>query len=172
MHRAVFLAALASFVPLAAHADPSGLPPSAPTAPPAPVYRPPPMAKVSSVDDIAGDWTVTTTIRFTSCKALAPAPAPSSRTEELWTVDHNAGAITIRTDSAQEYTGTAAAARFGSYRHQLGGKPRATEEVMQLNQFLKDRFYGTLLRAQTVPRKGLREVCVTQIDISGKRATP
>jgi hypothetical protein len=163
MQRAVLFTALAVLAPLTAHADT--------TAPARPPPRPP-MPKVTSVDDLVGDWTVTSMIRLTSCNLATPVPGPSSRREELWTIEHQAGTIEVRTDFAQEYTGPAAAPKLGSYRHQLGGRPRATEEVLQLSHYVKDRFFGTILRAQSVSKKGVREVCVTQIDISGKRATP
>lgn len=169
MHRAALLVAITVLAPLAAHADSSVAPPPPPSPP---IHRPPPPPRAGSIDDLVGDWSVTTTIRMSSCSYVVPVPGPSSRTVETWSIDHTAGTLTIRTDAAQEYVGKAAPLQHGSFRHQLLGKPRPTENLLQVNHFLKDRFFGTVLRAEPTAKRGVRDVCVTLIDVSGKRAAP
>jgi hypothetical protein len=136
---------------------PAGKPPL----PPSPYGSSPSrMPRATSPDELVGTWTVKVTTWLSSC-ALKPRP------DETWFIDLTGGAFAITTDTLT-FEGAPAPLTHGSFTHSLKTKQMPSSTVLKLTHSMKDRFHGTIVRAE--PSGGPNDpVCVMQLNISGSR---
>jgi hypothetical protein len=124
--------------------------------PPPPPFTPrAPMPRIASADDIGGTWTVSIRGSLSTC-----GPAPAQR-KETWTITIANGSISLMTEQGRELVAPTAALVHNSIRVDLKDRQQPQSGVLQVNQSLKDHFYGRLLHVE----KG----CAVAFDVMGTR---
>ena len=135
--------------------------PSTPGKPRPPLPPPPP--RPSSAAELAGDWNVRLTTRYSSCSSMAPAAYSE------WTITFDAGALGLKSNDGSELAGAVDSKSTGGwFKATLKPKQRPSGGALQLTMFMKDRINGTLLRTQkgSDPKD---PICVIHQDISASR---
>jgi hypothetical protein len=130
----------------------------------APPPLPPPLPRASSPDDLVGNWTVAITTRISSCPSVV---AGRTGADPMWTIGNADGALTVTTALGTELSGSNVPKAPKILVYTLQPKDRPERGVLQLSQFTKDRFNGTLLRSEPIGPRGAP--CVTMQDIAARR---
>ncbi len=141
-----------------------------PQAPPAPLAPPsprvpaaprPPVVRVTAPEDLGGTWNVSIRGSVTTCAAL---PAKRNAT---WTIAVADGTLSLITDAGRELVAPLPAVVRQSLRVDLQDHKQPQAGVLQVNQSLKDHFYGKLVQ---VERGSRATSCATVFDVMATRA--
>jgi hypothetical protein len=131
-----------------------------------PVIRfppPPPPPRATAATELAGDWNVRLTTRYSSCTTTTP-PAFSE-----WTITYDQGQLDLTSDTGAELAGTFDAGGPSSvFRATLNPKRRPSGTAIHLSMFLKDRLSGWIITSVKTP-KASDPVCVIYQDLQATR---
>jgi hypothetical protein len=125
---------------------------------------PPPPPRVTGVDDFAGTWNVRITTQYSSCPKVAPTGSEQVR----WVTSNTGLDLALHLPSGTRLAGTIDA-KGGFQRSTLRSVLRPSAVALQLSQFSKDSFGGTLIRAEALPGSPRDPVCVIHQNISARR---
>ena len=146
-----------SVSPFVRDGKPAGRPPA-----PGPHWsQTPSMPRATSADELVGTWTVKVTTWLSSC-------ATRQRPDETWDVDLTGGTYTITTSDMLTFEGTPAPLTHGMFTHSLKTRQLPSSTVLKLSHSLKDRFWGTIVRAESLGG-ATDPICVIQLNVSGTR---
>lgn len=134
--------------------------PLAPPQPRVPLTPRMPVVRVSAPEDLGGTWNVTVRGTVTTCPAM---PAKRSAT---WTVAVAGGTFSLMTDAGRELVAPLPALDRQMLRVDLQDHKQPQASVLQVNQSLKDHFYGKLVEVE----RGARTSCATVYDVMATRA--
>lgn len=136
--------------------------PGSPPPPPPPMPPSSSMPRATAPDELVGTWNVKVTTWLSSC------PARAAKGDETWFIDLAHGSYSITTSDNLAFEGTPAPLTHGMFTHSLKSKQLPSSTVVKLSQSFKDRFYGSIVRAE--PSGGPNDpVCVMQLNVSGTR---
>jgi hypothetical protein len=127
------------------------------------------MPPATSPDELIGNWSVRLTTRVTTCK---PMTSPAERSDETWTIDHVSQTLTIMTSSRLELTGPSSSGQRSYFQHTLNAKAKPHATILQFSHSIRDRFWGTLVRAEVIDKRSSDGTCVTVYDVSGTKVAP
>lgn len=135
-------------------------PPMAPLPPRVPAAPRPAIARVSAPEELGGTWNVSVRGTVTTCAAL---PAKRNAT---WTIAIADGTLSLIMDG-RELVAALPALERQSVRVDLKDAKQPQASVLQVNQSLKDHFYGKLVQVE----RGARGAsCATVYDVMANRA--
>ena len=104
-------------------------------------YMRPAKNRAKSPDDMAGNWSVRVSTRWSSC----PAVSIGSGSSTTWTVAHANGTLTVKSTEGVDLAGSSANAFKGVFKYQLQPKQHPGGGALLVSQFTTDRFSGTML---------------------------
>lgn len=131
--------------------------------PPPPRPSPPRPPRATSPAELAGDWNVRFTTRYSSCTTTAP-PAFSE-----WTIAYDQGQLDLVSDTGAELGGTLDPGGPSSmFRATLKPKQRPSGTAIHLSMFLKDSLYGWVITSVKTSRPS-DPVCVIYQDLRATR---
>jgi len=139
------------------------LPPPPPPGPPFPPSRPP-AVRISSFDDIAGNWTVEIRPRLSTCAV------PGASRQESWSVAINGNEVTLITGTGGDMSGAKVPLASSNFlKAMLVDRREPDRGAVQIFQTFKDTFYADLLQ---VERNGgrRRHPCTTSYSVIARRA--
>lgn len=127
-------------------------------------FPPPPSPRATAAADLAGDWNVRLTTRYSSCTTTTP-PAFSE-----WTIAYDQGKLDLVSDTGAELAGTLDAGGPSSvFRVTLNPKRRPSGTAIHLSMFLKNRLSGWVITTSVKPQKASDPVCVIYQDLQATR---
>jgi hypothetical protein len=137
--------------------------PQRPVAPPRPRVPPmprTPVTRVSAPEDLGGTWNVTIRGAVTTCAAM---PAKRNAT---WTIAVAGGTLSLITDAGRELVAPLPSIDRQTLRVELKDHKQPQAGVLQVNQNLKDHFFGKLVE---VERGSRATSCATVYDVMAAR---
>lgn len=145
-------------------ASPSLPPPPLPPPPGGPINRPPPIPKLSSVDDITGTWKVGVRARVSTC---GPVTA-TSRRDATWTIAVHDNEFIVTTDDGHELVAPAMPLdRFGYFKADLADRKRPQQGSLSFSAGMVGHFFGQMVVIETI--KGQK--CATAYEVWGNSRT-
>ncbi len=141
---------------------PSPMP--APPPPPGSPNRPPPPARIKSIDDLAGTWKVSVRARVSTCGPVTS----TSRRNASWTIAVHDGDLIVTTDDGHELGAASVPLDpFGYFKAELVDRKKPQSGSLSFSAGIMNSFFGQMVLMETI--KGQR--CATSYEVWGSSRT-
>lgn len=123
---------------------------------------PPPPPRATSIDELAGTWSVRVNTRFSSCASKRGTVTAT------WKIQVANGAVAIKTDDGLELAGSPDTSNTKIIKTELAPRKQPSSVGAEITLLWKDRFFGQIVRAERRRSPG-DPVCVVHQQVTGTR---